>query len=306
MNTFPLTIFRNAEGGAGGAPAVAPAAAAPVAPAAGQPSPQPPAAGDGSPGAAVTSPSPAAAPADYWPDGLDAKLKGTDAKTTLDNLAGALKGYRERDASRDVFEDPKQYASLEGLKGVEIDPKNKPYFELLSSDPAFGAMADVAARRGIARSDMFAVYQAGLNAMAEAGILEAPIDAKAERALLLPENAKGLAEEQQNRAIEARMTANFDFLKLAQANMGLQKDVSDYAEAMLGDGAKGHQFIEWMKSRMQAGGIGPGAHGEGKGGDTKESLRAEMAALKPNAPDYAKKHAELDERYKRLYGTGDQ
>lgn len=300
MKTFPLTIFRNAEDGAAGGPP--PAAAAPAASAAGQQSPQPPAAGDGSPGAAVSPPSPAAAPADYWPDGLDAKLKGTDAKTTLDNLAGALKGYRERDAARDVFEDPKQYANLEGLKGVEIDPKNKPYFELLSQDPAFGAMADVAAKRGIARSDMFAVYQAGLNAMAEAGILEAPIDAKAERALLLPENAKSLPEEQQNRAIEARMTANFDFLKLAQANMGLPKDVSDYAEAMLGDGAKGHQFIEWMKSRMQAGGIGPGAHGQGKGGDTKESLKAEMKALDQNAPDYRQRHDGLMVRYKKLFG----
>lgn len=287
-------LIRNTDGG-GGAAAPAGGGAAPAAAAA----------------AASASPD-AAAAAPYWPEGLDASFKGADEKTTLDNFAktfgeqsAQLKGYRDRDAKNVVPKTVEEYTNFDAVKDFKIDDANKPHFENLKTDPAFKAIALEAHKNGIGQAAMMGMYQAGLNAMQEAGLLTPPLDVNAERVALLPEAAKGLPKDQQDAAIQKRLNENYGFLDLMQETRGLPKDVAQHLEISLGDTALGHQGLEWIRGQLQgAGASGPGAHGGPGGGGavTAESLRAERAAIKPNDPQRREKEAALDEKYKQHYG----
>lgn len=262
----------------------------------------------GATAAAVVPSSPegtAAAPiADYWPEGLDQQFKGADHKASLDNLGKALQGYRSRDAARDVPDKPEGYYNFEGLKDFKIEPANKPYFDMLPKDPAFKPMAAAALKHGVSRSAVLDIYQSGLSAMAEQGLLEPMIDPVKEKAALIPEAAQSLAPAAQEQAVQRRMQENYDFLQLAGETLGLDKESGKYAELMLGDTAKGHRFFEWMRSKIQGSGgsTAPRALPGGASGDSRESLRKAMAELKPGTPNYSTEHAALTERYKALYG----
>jgi hypothetical protein len=314
INSFLQEPLRNAEGGGGGGAAAAPAAdPATAPPASATPGSTPPA--GGAPAAAAAAADRAgqarqetgdAAATQYWPEGLDPQYRGKDLNDTLDKLAAGLKGYRERDATRDVPETADGYANLENLKDVTIEPQNVPYVEALRDDPAFKAMSAAMHRHGLGRTAALDIYQAGLNAMAEAGMLEPAVDTKAEMAALVPESARNASEQEQRQQASRRMQENFDFMALMKQNGGLDAEVASYAEAMLGDAAKGHRFIEWVRGKVQGGKAEGGAPGDvagRSGGDTRGSLRAEMAALKPNDPDYAAKDADITRRYQALYGN---
>lgn len=303
LKFFP-SILRAQEdgGGQGGAPA-SPSPAAP-------PGNAPPGSGaEGAPPAAAPGQAQAAAPAaapatDYWPEGLDPQFKGTDAKSTMDNLANALKGYRTRDAQRGVPEKPEGYYDFTDLKDFKIEDTVKPYFDQLPNDPAFKAMSSVLHKHGVGKVAALEAFQAGLAGMAEAGFLEPVLDPVAEKKALVPEAARNLPQEAQDQAVQKRMQENYDFLKLMQANRELPAEAAQYAELMLGDSAKGHQFFEWVRAQVQGGaGSGPGDHGQRGAGDTRASLQAELAKLDKSAPDYTQKHAALQARYQQVIGN---
>ena len=313
MKFFWIEFLRGPEdgGGTGGAAAPAAAAGAPdgSAAASGGVSPPPAAA---APPPAATAPAASTVPAavaptynPYWPDGLDPAFKGADEKTTMDNIAKSMKGYRDRDAKAGrPPETPEGYLDFSKVPDFKIDDAQKPYFDNLANDPAFKTMAAAAHKHGMSQAGLLETYQAGLNAMAEAGLLEPIIDPAVEKAALVPEAARGLPEADQKLAVEKRISENFAFLDLMAQNKGLPKEASDYAQMMLGDSAKGHAFIEWAASLVNGGGGGqPGNIGQPGGGVTRESVRAEMAALQanPNDPDYGAKSRALDEKYKRLF-----
>jgi len=302
MRDFFSTLTRAADGEGGGG---TPTAAAP-APAAAAPPPPPPAAGAGAaPLAATPGQAPAELPAaapDYWPEGLDATLKGTNGKASLDNLAKVVKGYRDRDASRDVPDKPEGYYNFENLGDFKIDAKTKPYFDQLPKDPAFAAMAAALHKGGVGRKTALEAYQAGLNAMAEGGLLEPLIDPEAEKALLVPDAAKNAAPAEQQQAVQRRMRENADFLKLMETSRELPADVREYAELMLFDTAKGHRFFEWMRGQVQGAAGGGLQQVAGKGGDAKAALSQEMQQLTREDPKYLEKFAALEQRYKQLHG----
>lgn len=297
-----LPVF-NADGAGGGAPGGAPPPAAAAA-AGGQPTPAvpPPAApppGGGAP------PAPAA---DYWPDGLDPGLKGADSKATLDNmarLANDLKGYRDRDAKRGVPEKPEGYADFSDLKDFKVDAELEPHFKALGTDPVFKGVLGTLHKHGLGKMAVAEIYRDLLVASKTAGMLEPALDVEAELAALVPDQAKSLPKPDQDAAVQKRLNENYAFLDLAVQNMGLPKEVAKHAELALGDAARGHQFMEWVRGLVQAGqSQGPGAHGNPAGADTADSLRAEMAQLEKqkHAPDYAEKLKALQDRYKRFYG----
>lgn len=250
------------------------------------------------------------APEPYVPEGLPDDWKGKDHKETIDKLFGVAKGYRDRDASKDVPEKPEGYLTAEGIdeKAFKLDDKFKPHFDFFAKDPGMVAAAKVAKEAGVSRPVFLKAMQEAMGALSEAGMLEPMVDEVAERAALLPDTHKTLPKDQQDAAIEARMTANEDFIKLMVANRGLDKDVAEYVQLMTFDSAKGHQFYEWLRGQIQGGSSGPGAHGNGNGGgaDTAEGLKAEMQLPRntPGHPEYdAKSYAEFDARYKKFHGA---
>lgn len=291
MKTFHDMIFRSPEDG--GAPAATPvsppaaAAAAPEAPPAGEA--QPPAGAAAQPGAAP-----------YWPEGLDPQFKGADEKATLDNLAKAVKGYRDRDATRDVPADPAGYFDYAAIADFQVSDSEKPYFDALKDDLAFEAMAKALHKDGVGRGAAMRAFKAGLGAMGESGWLLPLADEKAERAAMLPEAAKSLAPAEQDAAIDRRVNDAVAFLKLAPETMGLPKAGAAYAELMLTDRAAGLEFLEWAKAQAQKGGAQPGAVGEGGKALTHAELRARKADERAN-PRSTKYDQRFAEETTRLY-----
>jgi hypothetical protein len=244
-----------------------------------------------------------------WPDGFPEHLRGKDEAETLDKVNKALAGYREKDAKRDIPENPKDYLSLEGLKDFELSDELKPHFEQLSSDPIFEPLATEAKEIGVERPQFLRLWKKGMEAMGEAGLLEPPVDEKAERAALLPDEAKSLPPAEQDKAIDKRMQDNLDFIDLMVENRGLDKEAGEYAQLMLADRAKGHKFMEWIRNQFGGAGPGPGAHGGGGAGDSRESLRAELMKpeMQPGHPAFdPAKWRELDERYKAVVARDQQ
>lgn len=261
------------------------------------------AAGTGSEAPAVTPPAEL-----HFPEGLPDHFKGANDRETIDRLAGAWKDYRSRDAGKDLPENPEGYLSLEGIddKAFQLDERFKPHFEGFANDPGMKAAAAIAQKHGVSRPAFLEAMQASMSALSEAGLLEPMLDFDAERAALLPDAARSLAKDQQDVAIDRRMSDNFDFIDLMVTNRGLPKQVGEYAQLMLGDKAEGHLFLEWVRNSVQGGGGGgPGAHGAGGGGgDTADSLRQEMAKpeLTPGHPSFDRaKYSEFDARYKAFH-----
>lgn len=283
-----------AQGGAAAAGDTAPGAAAAGAD------------GSGAAAAAAAGAGAGAAAQPYRPDGLPDTMFGKDDRETIDKVHNAWKGYRDRDAARDVPAEAKDYLSLEGLKDFSLDETMKPHFEQLAADPAALAMFDRLKHHGVGRAAALDIWQTGMKAMSEAGLLEPPVDYAAERASLLPEAAKSLPKAQQDAAIEARLQANEDFVKL-MTNQGLDKDVAEHGLLMLMDTAKGNQFLEFFRNQATGGGGAQplaGQGGAGSGQNVREQLRARLAApeMNPQHPQFNRAAWDaLNEEYRKQF-----
>lgn len=287
---------RNAEGGAGGGGGGAAAGGDSAGGAGGA------AAGaqGGSNDAAAAA---AAAGQPYRPQGLPDTMFGKDDRETIDKMHNALNGYRQRDSA--VPSDAAAYNTFEIDKAPETI---RPHLQALAQDPLFGAVAKVAMEEKIPVATMHKLTTALYSQAAEAGILEALVDPVAERTALLPDTAKSLPKAQQDAAINARLQANEDFVKLMVQN-GLPQEVADHGLLMLMDTAKGNQLLEFFASKVTGGDRAQpfGGAGANNGGQNeREQLRAELAKpeMNPQHPKFNKAAWEaLDQKYQKLIGV---
>ncbi len=280
------------DGGGGGGsntpPPASPAGAPGTPPAAGSPGPgaPPPAAGQAPAATPPVAAGEAAAP--YRPDGLPDNLAGATDRETIDALAKAVKGYRDRDASRDVPQDAAGY-----LDFGDVPEATKPYFADLKDDPLFARAAAVAHAEGVGKAAFTKMLAAAFEGGIEAGLFEPPVDKAAERAALLPDAAKALPKSEQDAAIDRRMTDNIAWLT-QMTGRGLPKDAADHMLMMLGDSAKGHQAIEFFRGQMEGGGPKPVGGGAGGPAETREALRAQLAEPKHDPRNIAFDRASYD------------
>lgn len=314
-------IVFNADGGGGGGaapPAAAPAAAAPAA--------APPAAAD--PGASSSSPAPGASPAPapsasgdppagaqppapagsvYRPDGLPDHMLGATDQETIDKLKKAVDGYRQRDAEAGVPADPKGYSEFQ----VEVPDTIKPHLDEAMKDPLWDRVTAKAAELNMSKSQYQGIVMELMAASADMGILEPPVDHEAEKAALVPESAKNLPPAEQKAARERRMTENYAFVdqmvKTEQNPNGISKEAAEFAKAMLGDTARGHEFFEAVRAMAGGQGGGPAMHFNGENGapDPRADLRR-RAALPENtwgSPQFNRaSYDKLQEDYKKVLG----
>lgn len=240
----------------------------------------------------------------YRPEGLADHLLGENDQQTIDNLAKALEGYRARDSERKVPEDPAAYAAFEG----EIPDTIKPHLAELANDDGFKAVAAIAKERGIGVDDLQALTVGLYSTVQDMGLLDAPIDVEAERAALTPDHAAHLSPELQQQAREKRMNENFGFLDLlaGDGKSGVTPEIADFVKVELGDSAKGHQFLEAIRS--QIGGLGSGPQpggGTGQGLDAAGELdrRIGLAANTPGHREFDKgSYQKLQEDLQKHYG----
>jgi hypothetical protein len=295
----------------GGAPAGGanpPAAGAPPAPApAGQPAGAPLPAGNPpaapAPGAPPAGQPPAGQPPagqPYRPQGLPDHLYGKTDQETIDKLATAMAGYRNRDAS--VPEKPEAYKQF-----AQVDAAIKPHIDQLANDPLFDRLTAKAKERGMPLADFQGLTADLFTLATEMGVLEAPIDFAAERDKLTPEAAKHLPPNEQKAARERRMTDNFAFMDTLVApdgQPGLQKETVEFVKSQIGDTAAGHQFIEHLRALASTAGAGPLLQpGGGTQGSAREELQRQMSApeMQANHPKFSKAAYEaLVAQYQKL------
>ncbi len=305
-NLLSKIVFNAPDGGGGGAPLAAPAPAG----GAGDPPAPGPAGGDAPPSPSAGDP-PAGAgdpPAGefYRPKDLPDHLLGKDQNETMDKLATALKGYRERDTNNGVPETPDAYAEFKG----EISESVKPHLETLTKDPLFSRVSDKALELRVSVPQYQALVHEFMSVSAEMGLLEPVVDEMAERAALVPDASKHLTPAEQQQAVEKRMNDNYAYLDAMVARGaeggGLTKDDAEFAKAMLGDSAKGHRFFEWLRSATGggAGGTGPRMESPGPGGLDPRVELSRRSALPENTwgnPKFDQKsYDQLQADYARL------
>lgn len=299
----------NVEGGGGGAAAAAadPGGAAATPPA------------NAAAGAAAPAPSGAvAAPAGevatppagdlYRPDGLADNMVGATNSETIDRMKAALDGYRNRDAQNGVPDKAEAYAAF----GPDVPETIKPHIDTLAKDPLFSRVSEKALALRVPAQAYQALVQEFVSASHEMGMMEPIVDAAAERAALVPDTAKHLSETEQKAAVERRMSENFAFMDALSArgadNGGLAKDDVEFAKAMLGDSAKGHRVLEFLRASAGGGqGGGPGmGHGATMGEDPRKELQR-RAALPENtfgSKEFSQaSYDALQADYKKLIGS---
>ena len=301
--------YFNTESGS----AAAGAAAAPGssdAPAAGAGAAAKPGEGGASPTAAAAAAAPVAP---YRPEGLPDNLYGKTDQETIDNLKKVADGYRTRDAERQVPDDPAAYKAFDLEK---VAPEIKPHIEALANDPLFDKVAGKAKELGISVPALHALTAELYGSAQAGGIFADMVDPVAERQALIPAGFENKPQAEQDAAIDARVKANEDFVNLLVKNStgadgkplpgGLTKEVADNAVFMLGCDAKGNQFLEYVRSLTTAGGAQPFAGGGSGAGDTRETLRAEMAKpeMQPGHPKFSREaYDALDLRYQKLFSN---
>lgn len=263
--------------------------------------------GAGSAGAAdagKAGPDAGSAAQPYRPEGLPETMFGKDDRETMDKMANAIKGYRGREAQ--VGKDPDAYKAFDFDK---MDAALKPHMQGLADDPIMDAVAKYAHENKMPVPLAQGLIATAYGEAIKAGVLEGFVDVKAERAALLPETAKSLPADQQDAAIDARLQANEDWVKL-QVQHGLPQEVATHMLNMLMDTAKGNQALEFFRSKMtgegsaqpNAGGSGPG----GGGGALTAAKLQERAALPQNTAGHPlfdrASYDALQEDYRKLHG----
>ncbi|MCW5697917.1 MAG: hypothetical protein KIS96_14450 [Bauldia sp.] len=228
---------------------------------------------------------------------------GKDDRETMDKMAKALTGYRQRDAAV-----PERADAYSAFQLDQVPEAIRGHIGDLAKDPLFGKVAAVAHAEKIPVPVFQKLTSELYRAAQEAGILEAHIDPAAERTALLPEAAKNLSKDMQDRAIDARLKQNEDFVKL-MTTQGLDKDVAEHGLLMLMDTAKGNRLIEFFAGKMTGGdrtqpNTLPGSPG---GSLTADGLRARRAMPENTPGDRKFNQASYDALmadYKRLYPEG--
>ncbi|HHV66231.1 MAG TPA: hypothetical protein GXX48_01090, partial [Ochrobactrum intermedium] len=179
------------------------------------------------------------------------------------------------------------------------------HIESLSNDPIFDAAGKEALKHGVGRQAMQAITTAVYSAAAESGMLEPPIDVAAERQQLLPEGYASAPKAEQDRAINARLQANEDFIKLQVTNGKMSQADGDHVLGMLMDTAAGNRFLEYFRSVTTGDSPQPAAGGGSGGNDRGKALKAELETLESKRGTADWSRAEYDRlmtEYQKHYG----
>lgn len=229
------------------------------------------------------------------PDWVPEQFGGKDAEEALKKAVDAWKGYRDKDAQRGPV--PKEAA------GYTYEPPDalKPYFGK-ADDPAMKAAQVAAAKHGMTLPQFQGFLSDTFGALAEAGALPKPFDAKSE----LDGVAKtlNLGSDQAGRAELAKVVT--ESAAFAEGLAG-QLKLGDGAKNILlalADTGEGIVLLNALKGHM--GSRGPQVDGRGNNGAvTKEDLQAWSGKpeIDPKSPKFDQRERErYDAAYKRLHG----
>lgn len=177
-----------------------------------------PGAGQGQPGNQPAGTLPPAAgqapPADrpagglYRPEGLPDQFHGQSDRETIDKMFGALKGFREKQATAEPVPktvDEYRFEWSETVKGY-VDTLEK------VKDPLFQGVKEDLLAAGIPSAQANKLMNGLLGRLLTMDVLEKPIDIEAEKARLAPPEARNLPPVERDQAAQVRISNNVAFV----------------------------------------------------------------------------------------------
>lgn len=240
---MPRVAYAPDDGtGAGGAGAGAAGGTGGAAPPTGSGGGAGPAAGGQAPGGGAAAHTP---PAAYRPEGLPDHLAGANERETIDRLFKAYDGARKTLGDRGAVPDkPEGYT-------FEPSDKLKPFVQNFDKDPVYAAVRGIAHKAGMDAKQFQAFLPAVLEHFVDAGLVDAPVDAKAMLRTLAPREAANLAPAEQEQAAARRVSANTAWVDGAKAQGTLPGEVAEFFAAALASDPRAHHAVEWLRGQAR-------------------------------------------------------
>jgi hypothetical protein len=219
----------------------------------------------GAPPAGQAPPAGAPGPGAYRPEGLPDHFLGGSDQETIDKMAKALNGFRQAQADRG--EAPKD------ANGYEWTPDGavKDYAEA-AQDQVFDSFKGIAHKHGLTTKQFNGVVNDFLNNLIDGGLVDAPFNPDAEKALLAPD-IKDPAER--DRTVQALITENVAYVKTLEQQQAIDKPTADWLLSQA-DRAAMHKLVGVIKA-AKGGETGPALGGQQSGALTKADLDARQA-----------------------------
>jgi hypothetical protein len=127
--------------------------------------------------------------------------------------------------------------------------KTKPYVSDFAKDPVAGKAFEIFHKAGITQKQMSAVVGPLLEHFIDAGLVEKPVDYRAELLKLTPIASVHLGEPERLAAARQRVESAINQVKADARLGGLEAHVVEFVIEQLGDHAAGVKFLEFVGSR---------------------------------------------------------
>lgn len=239
----------------------------------------------------------------YRPEGLPDHLAGANDRETVDKLFKAFDGYRRGEAERGAV--PKTAADY----AFEASDKLKPFVQNFDKDPVYAAARDIAHKAGMTDKVFKAFIPGLLEHLVEGGLVDQPVDAKAQLRTLAPSNVAG-DDAAKEAAGAKRVRDNVAWVDGAKAQGAFgdpndpgAKEIADFFASTLASDPRAHRAIEWLRGKDAE--PRPALPASGSGAGTADlTARINDPRGNPNSPQFDRAFAaETDRMLQQQYGN---
>lgn len=249
-------------------------------------------AGGGQPGGAEGSPSPYV-PA-HLPQEFLKPFLGKSNEETIDQMAKALKGFREAQSKQEpVPEKPDGYKPewADNVKGLVAD---------LGDDALFKEAIAAAHAAGLTNTQFNKLFNGLFGAMMTMDIIEKPVNVEEEKMKLAPPEARDLPAKERDAAIQRRVETNMAYVETL-AGDGLDKEAAEALKIELAAFPALNALVELMRQP----GTQPATGGRQPQGVTQDVIDQRMQDPRSRwgDPKYDPSFVqETDKMMRQLYG----
>lgn len=142
-------------------------------------------------------------------------------------------------------------AEISGYRLAESEAL-APYVQALEGDDLYRSAREIAREAGLTQQQFSAFVTPMLERLHQAGAEDEPVDYAAERAKLVPENARHLDMSAQHAAASARVETALRLVETDAVTEGLDREAAAFVVAQLGDSALGVRALEFFMGRARS------------------------------------------------------
>ncbi|KIZ47391.1 hypothetical protein OO17_04595 [Rhodopseudomonas palustris] len=187
----------------------------------------------------------------------------------------------------------------------EASDKLKPFIGNLDKDPVFNSTRELALKAGITDKQFKAFLPAVLEHFVDGGLVDQPIDAKAQLRAMAGPNAANLDEAAKEAAGAKRVSSNVAWVDGAKAQGMFPDPVAEFFAASLASDPRAHEAIEWLrgKSAEPKPALGGASGGSAAGAEALQQRNLDPRN-NPNSATFDRGFAaETDRLFQAQYGA---